>query len=153
MRRDPEQNVAGRGKAEFAALRETVGISMSELARELGSNKRTVLRWESPEETVTPPRAAWELLDAYMETQRQMVDHCRETCMSVAEEEGDMPEAVAITYYRSQEQFDRFGRDSGPYTVANANARAVATELRHYGYKVEFRYPEEGAVRTPGSNY
>lgn len=153
MRRDPKNNVEGRSKAEFVALRDKVGLGATDVARALGSNKRTVLRWESPEETVTPPRAAWELLDGYDERQKEIVEHCRETCMATSEEAGGLPETVAITYYRNQEQFDRFGRDEGIYSVANANARAVAAELMHYGYKVEFRYPEEGAVRTPGSNY
>lgn len=46
--------------------------------------------------------------------------------------------------------YDEFGRDPGPYGQANANARAMAYELEHRGIKVEFRYPTDGAVSTPG---
>lgn len=54
---------------------------------------------------------------------------------------------------RDQAQSDACGRDSGPYGVANANARAVACALEREGYAVEWRYPDGGAVRTPGSRY
>ena len=64
-----------------------------------------------------------------------------------------MPDVVALTYWRSQEQYDEMGRDEGWYGVSNANARAVAAELRRYGFRVEFRYPGDGAIETPGSRY
>ena len=37
-----------RGKADFAALRETVGLTQAALAEELGVNPRSVKRWEQP---------------------------------------------------------------------------------------------------------
>ena len=60
---------------------------------------------------------------------------------------------VVMTYFRDQDMYDEFGRDEGPYGVANANARAAAAELERLGLEVEFRYPTEGAMRTPGSRY
>ena len=91
------------------------------------------------------------LLDAL--TQESIAEHCREVTMRAQEETGRMPDAVTLTYYRSQEQYDELGRDEGWYGVANANARAVAAELKRYGFSVEFRYPDDGALRTPGSRY
>ena len=60
---------------------------------------------------------------------------------------------MPITYYRDQDMYDEFGRGPGPYGQANANARAMAYELERRGIKVEFRYPSDGAVSTPGSRY
>lgn len=143
-----------RTKADFAALRETVGLTQSNLADELGVNPRSVRRWEQPaQEGYEPPAEAWEVLDRYADLRRQMVDHARETVMQAGEWMGGQPGQVVLTYYRSQEQYDDLGRDEGWYGVANANARAVASELAHYGVTVCFRYPEEGAIRTPGSRY
>ncbi len=154
VERVEDEEPEARTKADFAALRETVGLTQANLADDLGVNPRSVKRWEQPGmDGYEPPEDAWEVLDAYAETQRRMVDHARETVISTGEEAGRQPEQVVLTYFRSQEQYDRLGRDEGWYGVANANARAVAAELRRYGFSVVFRYPEEGAVRTQGSSY
>lgn len=149
-REEPE----GRTKADFAALRETVGLTQANLADDLGVQARSVRRWEQPgQEGYEPPADAWGMLDSYADLQRQMVDHARETVMRTGEEAGRQPDEVVLTYYRSQEQYDELGRDEGWYGVANANARAVAAELARYGFKVRFAYPGEGAIETPGSRY
>ena len=143
-----------RTKADFAALRETVGLTQANLADDLGVNPRSVRRWEQPgQEGYEPPAEAWEVLDRYADLRRQMVDHARETVMRAGERMGGQPGQAVLTYYRSQEQYDDLGRDEGWYGVANANARAVAAELAHYGVRACFRYPGEGAIRTPGSRY
>lgn len=143
-----------RTKADFAALRETVGLTQANLADDLGVNPRSVRRWEQPgQEGYEPPAEAWEVLDRYADLQRRMVDHARETVMRAGDGAGRQPDEVVLTYYRFQEQYDDLGRDAGWYGVANANARAVAAELAHYGVRACFRYPGEGAVRTPGSRY
>lgn len=143
-----------RTKADFAALRETVGLTQANLADDLGVNPRSVKRWEQPGmEGYEPPADAWDVLDSYAETQRQMVEHCRETAMQAREQTGRMPDAVTLTYWRSQEQYDELGRDRGWYGVANANARAVAAELARYGFAVRFAYPGDGAIHTPASRY
>lgn len=149
-REEPE----GRTKADFAALRESVGLTQANLADDLGVQARSVRRWEQPgQEGYEPPEDAWDMLDSYADLQRQMVDHARETVMRTGEEAGHQPDEVVLTYYRSQEQYDELGRDEGWYGVANANARAVAAELARYGFSVRFAYPGEGAIRTPGSRY
>ena len=149
-REEPEE----RTKADFAALRETVGLTQANLADDLGVQARSVRRWEQPgQEGYEPPADAWDMLDSYADLQRQMVDHARETVMRTGEEAGHQPDEVVLTYYRSQEQYDELGRDEGWYGVANANARAVAAELARYGLSVRFAYPGESAIRTPGSRY
>ncbi|MBY4797872.1 hypothetical protein K6V98_05850, partial [Collinsella sp. AGMB00827] len=72
--------------------------------------------------------------------------------MQVTEAE-HKPETVVFTLYRSQEQYDEFGRDPGSYGFVNGCARFAGGVLRMRGFDVEYRYPDEGAIRTPGSRY
>ena len=143
-----------RNKAALKALRETVGMMQRDLAEALDVDVRSVKRWESPAtEGYRAPGDAWHVLENARETQRQQVAYALKVVREQEETLGHAPSAVALTYYRDQEQYDACGRDVGPYGVANANARAVADALEREGYQVEWRYPDEGAVRTPGSRY
>ena len=69
------------------------------------------------------------------------------------EQLGGEPAVVHITYYRDQAMYDKYGRDDGPFGWANNVARMTAYELERRGIGYEFRYPNEGAVSTPGSKY
>lgn len=143
-----------RTKAGFAALRETVGLTQANLADDLGVTIRSVRRWEQPSMSdYEPPADAWAVLDGYAETQRQMVAHILDMVSSAAAEADRGPDAVILTYYRSQKQYDEFGRDQGWYGVANANARAVAFELAREGIRAVFRFPSERAMPTSVRDY
>ena len=142
-----------RTKAGFRALRDRVGFSQQNMADALGVRVRTVKRWEDPSHPSMPPDAAWDLLGSLCDAQRQAVETCYEQAARAVEDHGRMPDSVVMTYFRDQEMYDAYGRDDGPYGVANANARAAAAQLERLGLEVEFRYPQEGAVRTPGSGY
>ena len=69
------------------------------------------------------------------------------------EQFGKNPVLVPITYYRDQQMYDKYGRDEGPFGWPNAVARKLAYELGKRGIAYSFRYPDDGAVSTPGSNY
>lgn len=143
-----------RTKAAFKALREQVGLKQADLADALGVETRSVRRWESPAaEGYRAPEDAWRVLERAREAQRQQVAYALEVVRKQTSELGQSPAAVALTYYRDQEQYDACGRDKGPVGVANANARAIAEALEREGYSVEWRYPDEGAIQTPGSRY
>ena len=143
-----------RTKAEFRALRETVGFSQHALAAELGVRPLSVKRWERPDiDGYNPPADAWNLLDSYLATDDHMVAEAFAEVRRKVKAIGRKPDCIPITYYRDQAQFDALGRDQGYYGVANANARAIAGKLRRAGYTVEFRYPGDGAVKTLGSRY
>ena len=136
--------------AEVKALRESVGLSQADLADLAGVTVRSVRRWERD---ITPPEDVLELLERYMIRKAKAVEAAIETVERITEQMGRAPDIVPMTYYRSQAEYDELGRDPGPVGVANANARAAADALMARGVAVEFRYPDEGAVRTPGSGY
>lgn len=135
-----------RTKADFRAARERCGISKQHAADSIGVGLQTLKRWERPG-FPDPPEDAWAWLDSECARFDEMLNYA----VGVAVDSG--APSVVLTYYRSQEQFDECGRDSGYYGFANALARAVGEELSLAGLAVEYRYPDDGAVSTPGSNY
>ena len=144
--------MSGVSKADFRALRETVGLSQQDVADALGVDVRSVKRWEAPDGS-QPVAAAWALLERYAEFHELAIETAVEHVETMIAEVGHAPQAVRMTYWRSQEEYDAHGRDPGPYGVANANARSVAEALRPYGVDVEFAYFDDGAISTPGSRY
>ena len=137
-------------KADFRAIRETIGLTQGDVAKALGVALRTVKRWEHPDRQ-EPPEDACEWLLGMLERHDTLVDAMVDRALAAAGR-GDL-DVVAITYYREQSQYDALGRDDGPYGFVNSIAREVALDLAVEGIETEFRYPDEGAVSTPGSRY
>ena len=137
-------------KADFRATRETLGLTQGDVAKACGVSLRTVKRWEHPG-WQEPPEDAWAWLLDMLERHDAAVDAMVDKAMALVRERG--PEVVAITYYRDQAQHDAHGREPGPYGFVNAVSREVALELSGEGIETEFRYPDDGAVRAPGSEY
>lgn len=52
-----------RTKAEFRALRETIGISKRQFSRLMKVHELSVIRWEGDSHPQQAPLAAWQLLD------------------------------------------------------------------------------------------
>ena len=143
-----------RGKADFKARREQLGLTQQDVAQALTVNVKTVKNWENPRQTsYRISDAAWEYLDRAADMQAQQVAYARSVIEAQSEALAGNTVVVPITYYRDQATYDRFGREAGPFGQANANARAIASELERMGIQVEFRYPDDGAISTPGSNY
>ena len=138
-------------KADFRATRETIGLTQGDVAKALGVALRTVKRWEHPD-WQEPPEDAWAWLLVMHERHDALVDEAVDCALAIAAKRG-APEVVAITYYREQSQYDAHGREPGPYGFANSVAREVALDLNGEGIETEFRYPDDGAISTPGSRY
>ena len=138
-------------KADFRAIRETIGRTQGDVAEACGVSLRTVKRWEHPD-WQEPPEDAWEWLLDMHDRHDALVDEAVDRALAIVGERGE-PAAVVITYYRDQAQYDAHGRDPGPYGFANSVAREVALDLNGEGVETEFRYPDEGAISTPGSRY
>lgn len=127
-------------KAMFRAMRETVGLSQSNVADALDVRVNTVKRWEGPE-WGEPPADAQEWLMRMVEVHDAAVVDM--VALALARRDADGIDAVELPYYRSQAQYDLYGRDEGPYGVANARSRAVGEMLVRDGFDVSYRYPEE----------
>ena len=137
-----------RTKAEFRALRETVGMTQAALAAAMGVEVRSVKRWEKPNPHgwYDPPQDAWDVLDGALAAQRRAVEKALEVVENVAEEHGE-PQAVELAYWLSEADYVSWSTDSaldapGDWRMANANARAAASALAALGYRVRF---ESGA--------
>lgn len=143
-----------RGKADFKARREQLGLTQQDVAQALTVNVKTVKNWENPRQTrYRISDAAWEYLDRAADMQAQQVAYARSVIEAQSGALAGNTVVVPITYYRDQATYDRFGREAGPFGQANANARAIASELERMGIQVEFRYPDDGAISTPCGNY
>ena len=141
-------------KADFRALRETVGLSQQDMADALEVDIRSVKRWEAPNYDNQPVSAAWALLERYHALHVRAVEIAVEQVERIISKLGHAPQSVRVTYWRDQAEYDVHGRDRGPFGVANANSRAVAEALRQYGVMTEFVYWDDGnAISTPGSRY
>lgn len=142
-----------RTKADFKALREACGLSQQNVADALGVHLQTIKRWEKPSFPYAVPDDAFGYLDSVAESQANQVNYMLGVVAKQVEQFGKNPVLVPITYYRDQQMYDKYGRDEGPFGWPNAVARKLAYELDKRGISYSFRYPDDGAVSTPGSNY
>lgn len=133
-------------KADFKATRERIGYTQQWVARALDVGIKTVKRWEQPNQP-EPPVDAWDWLLGEAERFDDMLWFAVDKAV-----DGD-EDTIVLTYFRTQEQYDQCGRDEGSYGFANALARAVGVDCRLNGLNVEYRYPDDGAIRTEGSRY
>lgn len=132
-----------RGKADFRARREMLGLTQQDVADALNANVKTIKNWENPRQTrYRISDAAWEFLDCAADIQARQVAYARCVIEKHAEVFAESPIVVPITYYRDQADYDECGRDAGPYGQANATSRAIARELERMGVQVEFRYAD-----------
>lgn len=137
-------------KADFRAMREGIGLTQQNVADHFGINTRTVKRWEHPDWGEIP-EDAWEYLEDMAERHDKMVEDMSAAMVACSRESGVT--SLTITYYRDQQQYNEHGRDAGPVGFVNSVARDIAAECGRYGLDICFRYPDEGAICTPGSRY
>ena len=129
-----------RTKAEFKALRETVGMTQTAMAKLLGVEGRSVRRWESTESPHNAPEEAWGLLDDARARQVQAIEFAVGKVDEVAAQYGAPPDEVALPYWASQEQYDElhFPKDGGDYRMVNATLRLLAHVLGERGVRVRW---------------
>ena len=102
-----------RGKADFKARREQLGLTQQDVAQALTVNVKTVKNWENPRQTrYRISDAAWEYLDRAADMQAQQVAYARSVIEAQSEALAGNTVVVPITYYRDQATYDRFGREA-----------------------------------------
>ena len=126
-----------RTKPNFRAWREIIGLSQGDVADLVGVSVTAVKRWEHPDGP-QPPDDAWEVIDQWSQLHSKAVETAIEIVEQQAEQIGEMPALVTLPYWRSQAEYDQFGRDPGFFGVINARTRAISQELRTRGIEVEF---------------
>lgn len=129
-------------KAQFKAIRERVGLSQEAVADALGNVVRTVKRWEDPNYQ-QPPADAWAYLESALKQHVEAVNKAINTVQQIGEKVGNLPDHVDLLFYRTQRQYDLYGRDSGNYMIVNARSREIAVRLEQLGVETRFHYPEE----------
>lgn len=139
----------GRSKAEFRAMRDTVGMRQQDLAREMGVALRSVERWESPAYPgYRAPADAWAILDEAAEAQATAVASALEGAEGIVKGVGRPPREFVVPYWANQADYDEHHceGDGGDWRQANANARLVAFALRERGIAVRFVGGDENMV-------
>lgn len=132
--------------ANFRAMREMCGITQQETADAMGVRILTVKRWEKGD---TPlPDDALEWMRGCMSSHVEAVDSEVERMTSMA----SPPQAVCLTYYRTQEQADLdaglMGGEAAPFQYINAIYRSVGERLNALGYLVSYKYPNEERIEA-----
>lgn len=129
-----------RGKAEFRAMRETLGLTQQRLADELGVKVLSVKRWESPKYPQQAPDVAWDLLDALMDAQDEAVSTALEQVQSIEADQDAKPREIVLPYWSSQQDYidHHYTEDDGSWTEANASSRRLACLLRWLGYDIRW---------------
>lgn len=130
-------------KAQFKAIRERVGLSQEDVANALNNAIRTVKRWEDPRYQ-QPPEDAWDYLENALTQHKRIVDDAvRVVEKTIKGHGGRKPDHADLLYYRTQQQYDLYGRDPGSYMIVNARTREIAVRLEQLGVEARYHYPEE----------
>lgn len=137
---------ADRSVAEFRAKRELCGLSLYDVADELGVAVNTVKRWENPN-YFPPSPDAWRYIDRQYERHCDEVEEALQQALATA---GDGP--VTVMWHRNGMR----GVSDAQVGASNAVAKAVAESLMTLGHDVTFRWsdPEaEEAQREATSSF
>lgn len=133
-----------RGKADFRALRDLLGVTQHQVAQRLGVSDLTVMNWENPRNFYGPDRRAWEWLEGlYVDADRRagaMVQLAQQAA-GMAREAGREPDPVPLTYWRTEADWARAHLD-GEWHVENAVTRMTASRLRALDMPAEIRFAE-----------
>ena len=127
---------ADRSVAEFRAKRELCGLSLYDVAEELGVAVNTVKRWENPN-YFPPSPAAWRYID------REYDKHCDqvEDELTKALASAKDGEPVVVRWSRNGMR----GMSDAQVGIANAVAKAVTESLMTLGRDVTFVWSDPEA--------
>lgn len=134
-------------KAWLRATRERIGLSQAGLASMSHVTVDMVKKWENPKYGVRVPEDVEAIVQALLDKHRAIVADAlagvQEKCTA---RDGLLREDAQITYYRTQAEYDKYGRNEedglpDAYQIVNARSREIAVELEHRGIDTEYVYP------------
>lgn len=127
---------ADRSVSEFRAKRELCGLSLYDVAQELGVAVNTVKRWENPN-YFPPSPAAWRYID------RQYDKHCDLVADALQDAIDGRRDGkpIVVPWHRNGMN----GISDMQVGINNAVSRAVAESLMTIGYDVTFRWSDPDA--------
>ena len=133
----PRINRDSRSPAHFRVTRETLGISVSDLANTLDVNPRSVRDWCF---STTAPDAAWDVID-------ERATWVTSTLTAVLDELADQPDPdeVVLSVYATDQQARQAGLDM-PAHEHRACIGILALCLMAEGYTVDISYVPRDTV-------
>lgn len=132
-------------KATFRATRERIGLSQKDLANLLGCSAETIKQWERPSGN-EPSDRAWAFMEDALAEHENAVHTSVDVVRRQIEDAGYKPTHVNLLVYRSQHDYDMYGRDEGVFSMVNARARDVAAILADMGIPAVFLYPGDNEM-------
>lgn len=133
--------------AKLRAKRELCGLTVEELANECGCDARDVRSLEEPWRGVGVSEgvavAVGARLDELQERMGDMLDYAVDVYEEFADVARTDAPAIVLPYYRDQAEFDKYSRDKGCYSFANAVIRACAAAFDGFGVPTRLYYPGE----------
>ena len=127
---------ADRSVAEFRAKRELCGLSLYDVADELGVAVNTVKRWENPN-YFPPSPAAWRYIDREYDRHCDQVEDELTKALASAKD----GEPVVVRWSRNGMR----GMSDAQVGIANAVAKAVTESLMTLGRDVTFVWSDPEA--------
>lgn len=134
-------------KAWLRATRERIGLSQAGLASMADVTVDMVKKWENPKYAVRVPEDVVAIVQAMLEKHQAIVADALAGVQEMCDgHDGLLPEYTQIIYYRTQAEYDRYGKDDSDglpdsYQIVNARSRETAAHLEHRGIDVEYIYP------------
>lgn len=125
-----------RTSADFRAMRDKIGWTIRELAKELGEEERVISNWENPRSNWDVRPHAWAWMDKAVHGFDALVNHH----IDEAHEYLDSTKSTEVSILYRRNGMKRNGHY--PAGSANAMARAVGEWLVSEGYVVHYVWPQ-----------
>lgn len=133
--------------AKLRAKRELCGLTLEELANECGCDWHDVRFLEEPWRGVAVSDdvavAVGVCLDELQERLSRALDYVLDVYEEFAGFAQEGPQVIVMPYYRDQAEFDKYSRDKGCYSFANAVTRACLAAFDDLGVPTRLYYPAE----------
>lgn len=137
--------------AKLRAKRELCGLTIEELASECGCDWRDVRSLEEPWCGVAVSDDVAVAVGAHLDELQERMGSMLDYVVDVYEEFADfvqkdpqaVVQAIVLPYYRDQAEYDKYSRDKGCYSFANAVTRACLAAFDDFGVPTRLYYPAE----------